>query len=42
MTKVTEKLKFVFTRMENIVGMGKNAGYEHFLLFPQCFQKVLI
>ena len=33
----TEKLKFVFGRKENIVGKGKNAGYQHFLLFPQCF-----
>ena len=24
---------------ENIVGKGENAGYQHFLLFPQCFQK---
>ena len=26
-------------RTENIVGKGKKAGYQHFLLFPQCFQK---
>ena len=25
--------------IENIVGKGENAGYQHFLLFPQCFQK---
>ena len=25
-------------RLENIVGKGENAGYQHFLLFPQCFQ----
>ena len=25
--------------MENIVGKGENAGYKHFLLFPQCFSK---
>ena len=37
---VTEKLKFVLRRVENIVGKGENAGYQHFLLFPQCFQKV--
>ena len=36
---VTEKLKFVLRRVENIVGKGENAGYQHFLLFPQCFQK---
>ena len=27
-------------RVENIVGKGENAGYQDFLLFPQCFQKV--
>ena len=27
----------VFDREENIVGKGENAGYQHFLLFPQCF-----
>ena len=26
-------------RVENIVGKGENAGYQHFLLFKQCFQK---
>ena len=36
---VTEKLKFVLERVENIVGKGENAGYQHFLLFPQCFPK---
>ena len=36
---VTEKLKFVSGRLENIVGKGENAGYQHFLLFPKCFQK---
>ena len=30
---------FVFERVENIVGKGENAGYQHFLLFPQCFQE---
>ena len=30
---VTEKLKFVLVMVENIVGKGKNAGYQHFLLF---------
>ena len=35
----TEKLKFIFERVENIMGQGENAGYQHFLLFPQCFQK---
>ena len=36
---VTEKLKFVLRRVENMVGKGQNAGYQHFVLFPQCFQK---
>ena len=37
---VTQKLKFVLGRIENIVGKGENAGYQHFLLSPQCFQKI--
>ena len=35
---VNEKLKFDMGRVENIVGKGENAGYQHFLLFPQCIQ----
>ena len=31
---VTKKLKFVLERVENIMGEGENAGYQHFLLFP--------
>ena len=38
-TNATQKLKFVLGRVENIVGKGENAGYQHFLLFPQCFQE---
>ena len=26
-------------RVENIVGKGENAGYQHFLLLPLCFHK---
>ena len=37
---VNQKLKFVLGRVENIVGKRENAGFQHFLLFPQCFQKV--
>ena len=37
---VTEKFKFVLGRMENIVGKGENAGYQHFLLSPQFFPKL--
>ena len=36
---VAQMMISVFDRMENIVGKGENAGYQHFLLFPQCFQK---
>ena len=25
---------------ENIVGKGENVGYQHFLIFPQYFQKL--
>ena len=34
-----KKSRLVSGRVENIVGKGENAGYQHFLLFPQCFQK---
>ena len=37
---VHQKLNFVLGRVENIVGKGENAGYQHFLLFP-CFQKAM-
>ena len=36
---MTQKLKFVLGNVENTVGKGENAGYQHFLLFPQCFLK---
>ena len=36
---VTKKLKSVFGMIEKILGKGENAGYQHFLLFPKCFQK---
>ena len=36
---VAEMLISVIDKIENIVGKGENAGYQHFLLFPQCFQK---
>ena len=26
-------------RVENTVGKEENGGYQHFLLFPQCFPK---
>ena len=36
---VAEKIRCVFERVENTVGIGQNAGYQYFLLFQQCFQK---
>ena len=36
---VVKIIIFVFDRVENIVGNGENAGYQHFFLLPQCFQK---
>ena len=35
---MTEKLEFVLGQIEKIVGKGENACYQHFLLYPQCFQ----
>ena len=29
-------------RFKNIVGNEENAGYQYFLFFPQCFQKLVI
>ena len=39
---VTQKLIFLFGRLENMVGKRENVDYQHFLLFPQCFQKLPI
>ena len=36
---VVQMMISVCDRLENIVGKGENAGYQHFLLFPKCFQK---
>ena len=37
--QTTEKVKFSIGQIENILGKRENAGYQHFLLFLQCFQK---
>ena len=37
-----EKLNFSLGKLEKIVGKGENADYQHFLLFPQYFQKLSI
>ena len=36
---VTQNIKLIFYR-EEIVGKGEKDGYQKFLLFLQCFQKV--
>ena len=38
-SNATQNLKLVLERVDNIVVKGGNAGYKHFLLFPQSFQK---
>ena len=35
----TEKLKFVLDGQKTSWENGENADFQHFLLFPQCFQK---
>ena len=32
-------VEFVPDTVENNLGKGENAGYQHFLLLPHCFQK---
>ena len=39
--KMAQKLKIFYGGGEHTVGKGENAGYQHFLLFLPCFQKVL-
>ena len=34
-----KKMIVVLEWVENIAGKGENADYQHFLLFPQYFQK---
>ena len=34
---ITKMMNSPFDRAENTVGKGENAGYQQFLLFPQCF-----
>ena len=37
--KFTKMTIFLSDRVENTVGKGENAGYQHFLLFAQIFPK---
>ena len=36
---VVKMMISLLDRVENTVGKGENADYQHFLLFAQCFQK---
>ena len=36
---LAKMVQLLSERIENIVGKGENAGNQHFLLFPQCFEK---
>ena len=40
--KIIMNQQISFRKVENIVRKRENAGYQHFLLFQQCFQKLLI
>ena len=31
-----------FDRIEHLVGKGESVSYQHFLLFPQCFQNAYL
>ena len=39
---MTQIMEFVINWEENILGKEENAGYQHFLLFPKCFQNAFI
>ena len=39
--QIVEIMISVFDRVENM-GKGENAGYQYFLLFPQCFPKLYL
>ena len=36
---LAQVVRFFCEIIENIMGKGENAGYQHFLLFPKCFEK---
>ena len=36
---MTQRMNFVCKRVKITVGKGENDSYQHFLLFPYCFQK---
>ena len=37
---VNKELKLALGRVENIVGKGENADYQHFLLFHNVFKRL--
>ena len=37
--KAAQSMEFVFEKGIKHCGRNKNAGYRHFLLFPECFNK---
>ena len=39
---LAKMMRSIFDRIENMVEKGENAGYQHFLLFPQCFQNTVL
>ena len=39
-SKMAKLAELVLDIVENIVGKGENAGYQHFLISLRCFQKV--
>ena len=41
-SNVAEMTLSLFIRVENTMGKGEHAGYQHFLLFQQCFFKNLL
>ena len=38
---IVSKIEICLGRIEHMVGEEENVGYQHFLLFPQCFQSFL-
>ena len=36
---IVKMMILLCSRVENTVGKGENAGFQRFLLFPQCFPK---
>ena len=39
-SNVAKVMISVFDRVENILGKAENAGYLHFLYFPNCFHQI--